>query len=157
MQLTVGEVRETQVDNHKTLQEIQQSQSQTNLTVEEIHLKNKEEQGKRQDGLDKVLENVQQTHSKTVDFGARTQEQYNVLTEGIEEVKKTVDTFKEGRDKDTDDKVLRNLVKSEFRGDIDYYVKRFQAGTREWVFDRVQNWLDDRLCQEGFPRLCKIS
>ena len=147
MQLTVGEVRETQVDNHKTLQEIQQSQSQTNLTVEEIHLKNTEEQGKRQDGLDKVLENVQQTHSKTVDFGARTQEQFNVLTEDIKEVKKTVDAFKEGRDKETDDKVLRNLVKSEFRGDIDYYVQRFQAGTREWVFDRVQNWLDDRSSQ----------
>ena len=143
MQLTVGEVRETQVDNHKTLQEIQQSQSQTNLAVEEIHLKNTEERGKRQDGLDKVIENVQQTHSKMVDFGARTQEQYNVLTEGIKEVKKTVDAFKEGRDKETDDKVLRNLVKSEFRGDIEYYVQRFQAGTREWVFDRVQNWLDD--------------
>ena len=147
MQLTVGEVRETQVDNHKTLQEIQQSQSQTNLTVEEIHLKNTEEQGKRQDGLDKVLENEQQTHSKTVDFGARTRQQYDVLTEGIEEVKKTFDTFKEGRDKETDDKVLRNLVKSEFRGDIEYYVQRFQAGTREWVFDRVQNWLDDRSSQ----------
>ena len=147
MQLTVGKVRESQADNHKTLQEIQQSQSQTNLTVEEIHLKNTEEQGKRQDGLDKVLENVQQTHSKTVDFGARTQEQFNVLTEDIKEVKKTVDAFKEGRDKETDDKVLRNLVKSEFRGDIDYYVQRFQAGTREWVFDRVQNWLDDRSSQ----------
>ena len=147
MQLTVGKVRESQADNHKTLQEIQQSQSQTNLTVEEIHLKNTEEQGKRQDGLDKVLENVQQTHSKTVDFGARTQEQFNVLTEDIKQVKKTVDAFKEGRDKETDDKVLRNLVKSEFRGDIDYYVQRFQAGTREWVFDRVQNWLDDRSSQ----------
>ena len=147
MQLTVGEVRETQVDNHKTLQEIQQSQSQTNLAVEEIHLKNTEEQGKRQDGLDKVIENVQQTHSKIVDFGARTQEQYNLLTEGIKEVKKTVDAFKEERDKETDDKVLRNLVKSEFRGDIEYYVQRFQAGTREWVFDRVQNWLDDRSSQ----------
>ena len=147
MQLTVGKVRETQVDNHKTLQEIQQSQSQTNLTVEEIHFKNTEEQGKRQDGLDKVLENVQQTNSKIDDFGARTREQYNVLTEGIEEVKKRVDAFEEGRDKETDDKVLRNLVKSEFRGDIEYYVRRFQAGTREWVFDRVQNWLDDRSSQ----------
>ena len=26
-------------------------------------------------------------------------------------------------------------------------MQRFQAGTREWVFDRVQNWLDDRSSQ----------
>ena len=30
---------------------------------------------------------------------------------------------------------------------IEYYVQRFQEGTREWVFDRVQNWLDDRRSQ----------
>ena len=165
MQLKVGEIRETQVDDRKTLKEIKQSLSQTNLTLEEIRLKNAEDQRKRQDGLDKVLEEVQQSHSKIVDFGARTQEQYeeiqrshskivdfgartqkqyDVLTEGIEEVKKTVDTFKEGRNKETDDKVLRNLVKSEFKGDIDYYLERFQEGTREWVFDSVQNFLDDR-------------
>ena len=143
IQKTMEEIQRTQTK----MRETQVDESQTNLTVEEIHLKNMEEQGKRQDGLDKVLENEQQTHSKTVDFGARTRQQYDVLTEGIEEVKKTFDTFKEGRDKETDDKVLRNLVKSEFRGDIEYYVQRFQAGTREWVFDRVQNWLDDRSSQ----------
>ena len=165
MQLKVGEIRETQVDDRKTLKEIKQSLSQTNLTLEEVRLKNTEDQRKRQDRLDKVLEEVQQSHSKIVDFGARTQEQYeeiqrshskivdfgastqkqyDVLTEGIEEVKKTVDTFKEGRQKETDDKVLRNLVKSEFKGDIDYYLERFQEGTRQWVFDSVQNFLDDR-------------
>ena len=165
MQLKVGEIRETQVDDRKTLKEIKQSLSQTNLTLGEIRLKNTEDQRKRQDRLDKVLEEVQQSHSKIVDFGARTQEQYeeiqrshskivdfgastqkqyDVLTEGIEEVKKTVGTFKEGREKETDDKVLRNLVKSEFKGDIDYYLERFQEGTRQWVFDSVQNFLDDR-------------
>ena len=56
-------------------------------------------------------------------------------------------SLKEGKDKDSSDEVLRNLTKSEFRGDIEYYVQRFQEGTREWVFDGVLNWLDDRSSQ----------
>ena len=158
MQLTNSEVRQTQLGDQKTLQEIKQSQSQTQLTLEEIRLKNTEDQGKRQDSLDKVLEEIQQSHSKTketvegvcsqiVDIGTRTQEQYEELTGGIQEIKETVNTLKERRDQKTDDAVLPNLVKSEFKGDIEYYAERFQEGTREWVFDRVQNWLDDRSSQ----------
>ena len=37
--------------------------------------------------------------------------------------------------------------KAEFRGDIEYYAERFQEGTSEWIFDRVQNWLDDTSSQ----------
>ena len=158
MQRTNSEVRQTQLGDQKTLKEIKQSQSQTKLTLEEIRLKNTEDQEKRQDSLDKVLEEIQQSHSKTketvegvnrqiVDIGTRTLEQYEELTGGIQEIKETFDTLKAGRDKKTDDAVLRNLVKSEFKGDIEYYAERFQEGTREWVFDRVQNWLDDRCSQ----------
>ena len=66
---------------------------------------------------------------------------------GLKEIKEAVYSLKEGKDKDSSDEVLRNLTKSEFSGDIEYYVQRFQEGTREWVFDRVQNWLDDRRSQ----------
>ena len=66
---------------------------------------------------------------------------------GLKELKETVGCLKEGKDKDRADEVLRKLTKSEFRGDIEYYVQRFQEGTREWVFERVQNWLDDRSSQ----------
>ena len=66
---------------------------------------------------------------------------------GLKEIKEAVYSLKEGKDKDSSDEVLGNLTKSEFRGDIEYYVQRFQEGTREWVFDRVQNWLDDRSSQ----------
>ena len=61
--------------------------------------------------------------------------------------KRQVYSLKEGKDKDSSDEVLRNLTKSEFSGDIEYYVQRFQEGTRKWAFDRVQNWLDDRSSQ----------
>lgn len=43
------------------------------------------------------------------------------------------------------DELFRNLVKFEFKGDIEYYVQRFQDGICEWIFKRVDDWLDDRM------------
>ena len=64
---------------------------------------------------------------------------------GLKEIKQRAE--KDLKDKDRSEEVLRNLTKSEFRGDIEYYAERFQEGTREWVFDSVQKWLDDRSYQ----------
>ena len=72
------------------------------------------------------------------------QETVNEMAEGLQQVKEVMNTLKEGREKDRTDEALRNLAKAEFKGDIEYYVQQFKAGTREWVFNRVQNWLDDR-------------
>ncbi|KAL9961960.1 hypothetical protein ACROYT_G031006 [Oculina patagonica] len=65
----------------------------------------------------------------------------------LEEVKQAVESLKGERDKDREEEVLRNLAKLEFKGDIEDHVGRFQEGTREWVFNKVQNWLDDRTSQ----------
>ena len=138
----------------KVLEEMQQSHSKTKETVEGVRREMADIGARNQE----QYEEVQRSHSKTekivegvcsqiVDIATRTQEQYEELTVGIQEIKETVNTLKEGRDQKTDDEVLRNLVKSEFKGDIEYYAERFQKGTREWVFDRVQNWLDDRSSQ----------
>jgi len=42
------------------------------------------------------------------------------------------------------DELLRNLPKSEVKGDIEYHAKRFQEGTREWIFKRLDDCLNDR-------------
>ena len=86
------------------------------------------------------LKNLQQTQSKT-------QETVNEMATGLQQVKEGMNTLKEGREKDRADEALWNLAKAEFKGDIEYYVQRFQTDTREWVFNRVQNWLDDRSSQ----------
>ncbi|KAL9961943.1 hypothetical protein ACROYT_G030987 [Oculina patagonica] len=39
------------------------------------------------------------------------------------------------------------MAKSEFKGDIEYHAQRFQEGTREWIFKKVDDWLDDRTSQ----------
>ena len=138
----------------KLLEEIKQSHSKTKETVEgvrrqiaDIGARNQEQYEEVQRSHSKTEKTVKGVCSQIVDIGTRTQEQYEELTGGIQEIKETVNTLKEGRDQKTDDEVLRNLVKSEFKGDIEYYAERFQEGTREWVFDRVQNWLDDRSSQ----------
>ena len=78
---------------------------------------------------------------------AKSEQAINNITVGLEEVKQVVDGLKEQRDKEKAATVLQKLSKSEFKGDIDYHLQRFQVGTREWIFDRVQNWLDDRSSQ----------
>ena len=80
---------------------------------------------------------------------ARTQ---NKTRKAIEEVhwmlKKTVNKNLNGATEDKDsDEILKNLAKSEFKGDIEFHAGRFQAYTREWVFQEVEGWLDNRNCQ----------
>ena len=62
----------------------------------------------------------------------------------LQAVKQAVDGLKEGREAGTEEHVLQNLAKSEFIGDIEFHVGRYQEGTREWVFNEVENWLGDR-------------
>ena len=52
--------------------------------------------------------------------------------------------MKRKREIDRADELLKNLAKSEFKGDIEYHAQRFQEGTREWIFKRLDDWLDDR-------------
>ena len=66
---------------------------------------------------------------------------------GVERINEKLDSLKGEKDKNRSEEVLQKLAKSEFRGDIEYHLQRFQDGTREWVFDRVQNWLNDRSSQ----------
>ena len=107
------------------LKNIYQSQSKTNQAVEDVGLA----QAKTLQRVDEVCQNVKEVEA------------------GLKEVKETVKSLRDGRNKDRSEEVLQKLAKSEFRRDIEHYAERFQEGTREWVFDRVQNWLDDRSSQ----------
>ena len=76
----------------------------------------------------------------------KTQQTVEKVVDGILELKETVGSLKE-RYNGRDDEVLRNLVDPDFSNDIENLLERFQVGTREWVFDKVQNWLDDKSSQ----------
>ena len=54
------------------------------------------------------------------------------------------DKIRESTQEVKPDEVLKTLVKSEFQGDIEYHAKKFQEGTRDWIFKSIKDWLDDR-------------
>ena len=145
-QMTVEDIHLTQASTQKTVEDIHQTHSKTQKTVDDIH----QSLAKTQ----KTVEDVHQTQAntqKTVEDVRHsmnnTQQSFEEVSARLKEIKETVDSLNDAKEKDRTDEVLSNLTKSEFRGDIEYHAERFQEGTREWVFDRVQNWLDDRSSQ----------
>ena len=134
---TQQEVRHTQLEDHEILQD-------NKLTLEEV----RQMSTKTQEMLDEVHLTQTKTH-ETVEGVAKTQEErFRAFEADLHEIKQSVGSLKEERKRESQaDEVLRNLAKSEFKGDIEYHVGRFQEGTREWVFNKVQNWLDDRNSQ----------
>ena len=135
----VEDVLLAQVKTQMTVEDIHQTQARTQKTVEDIH----QTQAKTQ----RRVEDIHHIHTQTHQSVKEVNQNVGEVVTGLKEIKEAMYSLKEGKDKDSSDQVLRNLTKSEFRGDIEYYAQRFQEGTREWVFDSVQNWLDNRSSQ----------
>ena len=136
------DIRQTQLRLSKTvedstlkMEELCQSLSKTQDVVDEaveIELKGQQEMRAAQSRLERVCESQSKT-SQAVDE----------IRESIQEVKQEVKSLTQKRNEQADE-VLRTLVKSEFKGDIDFHAKKFQEGTREWIFKSIEDWLDDR-------------
>ena len=118
-------IYQSQSQTHEAVEDVRQAQIKTQTTVEDV----RQAQAKTQQSVDEVCQNVKEVEA------------------GLKDINEKLESLKDEKDRDRSEEVLRNLTKSEFRGDIEYYAERFQEGTREWVFDRVQNWLDDRSSQ----------
>ena len=139
-QQAIEEFCQTQIKTEQAMEDFCQTQTKTEQTVGDLH----QTQTKAKQAIEELCQTQAKTQ-QTVEEVAKIHEQhYQTLQAGLREVREAVDSFKEGKEKDNTDEVLCNLAKSEFKGDIEYYLERFQADTREWVFNRVQNWLDDR-------------
>lgn len=83
------------------------------------------------------LEELSQCHTKTVLAVEEVQE-------GIKELKQVAEDEKNRREAEREVEVLSNLAKAEFEVDFEYHAQRFQEGTREWIFKKVDEWLDDK-------------
>ena len=161
---TLQEVHQIQHEDHSTLQvtyqaveDVRQINQDTNQVVKEVLKTQQEVHLKQQETAEKIrqaqqedrdtLQELHHTQSKTqqiVEDVVKTQEEH---FKTLQAVKQAVDGSKEGREAGTEEQVLQNLAKSEFIGDIEFLVGRYQEGTREWVFNEVENWLDDRNCE----------
>ena len=66
------------------------------------------------------------------------------IQEEVLEVKKSIEDLNQRGQANRTEEILNVLAKSEFEGDIEFHVSRFQEGTREWIFKKIEGWLDDR-------------
>ncbi|CAH3024687.1 unnamed protein product [Porites evermanni] len=80
---------------------------------------------------------------KVCDSQSKTIHAVDVMHESIQEVKQEVKGLTKRKNGHADE-VLKTLVKSEFKGDIEFHANKFQEGTREWIFESIKDWLDDR-------------
>ena len=172
-QHSIEEVRRTQLEDHKTHQnsksvlgEVHRSQSTTQRSIEEVRRTQLEDHKTLQDSKSVLGEihrsqtttqrSIEEKIQSTIQGAAKSQdERLESLQTGLQEVKLAVRELSKGRNSGSqEDECLRNLVKSEFKGDIEFHVQRFQEDTREWVFSKVENWLDDRNSQNRVMVIC---
>ena len=142
-QQVVEDVRQINQDTNQVVKEVLKTQQEVHLKQQETTEKVRQAQQEDRD----TLQELHHTQSKTqqiVEDVVKTQEEH---FKTLQAVKQAVDGLKEGREAGTEEQVLQNLAKSEFIGDIEFLVGRYQEGTREWVFNEVENWLDDRNSQ----------
>ena len=74
---------------------------------------------------------------------SKTNQTVDEIRESIQEVNQEVKSLTKKRSEQADE-VLKTLVKSKFKGDIEFHANKFQEGTREWIFKSIEDWLDDR-------------
>ena len=144
---------DSEEDIKTQLKDIHQSQTKTEETISQVlqtQLKLSETQCKTQDVAEEVLKATNEAHQESVlrfekvcESQSKTTQAVVVVHESIQDVKEEVKSLTKKRNKHADE-VLKTLVMSEFKGDIEYHAEKFQEGTREWIFKRIEGWLDDR-------------
>ncbi|CAH3180650.1 unnamed protein product [Porites lobata] len=147
-------------DIHQRQLKLSETQCKTQDVAEEVlrvELKGEKILLDSKSKLDEVSQLVYATHQatneahqenilrldKVCDSQSKTIHAVDVIHESIQEVKQEVKGLTKRKNEHADE-VLKTLVKSEFKGDIEFHANKFQEGTREWIFKSIKDWLDDR-------------
>ena len=147
-------------DIHQRQLKLSETQCKTQDVAEEVlrvELKGQKILLDSKSKLDEVSQLVYATHqatneahqenilrlNKMCDSQSKTIHAVDVIHESIQEVKQEVKGLTKRKNEHADE-VLKTLVKSEFKGDIEFHANKFQEGTREWIFKSIEDWLDDR-------------
>ena len=140
---------DSEEDIKTQLKDIHQTQLKLSKTVEDGTLKMEELRqalSKTQDVVDEAVEIELKGQQEMRAAQSRLEgvcESQDEIRASIQEVKEEVKSLTKKRNEQADE-VLRTLVKSEFKGDIEFHANKFQEGTREWIFESIEDWLDDR-------------
>ena len=92
----------------------------------------------------KTLADTKNTLEKLSQCQTKTLVAVEEVQEGIRKFNQVAEDEKNRREAEREIEVLNNLAKAEFEVDIQYHAQRFQEGTREWIFKKVDEWLDNR-------------
>ena len=140
---------DSEEDIKTQLKDIQQTQLKLSKTVEDGTLKMEELRqalSRTQDVVDEAVEIELKGQQEMRAAQSRLEgvcESQDEIRASIQEVKEEVKSLTKKRNEQADE-VLRTLVKSEFKGDIEFHANKFQEGTREWIFKSIEDWLDDQ-------------
>ncbi|KAL9961940.1 hypothetical protein ACROYT_G030984 [Oculina patagonica] len=140
---TLRDWADSDEDIKSQLKDIRQGQTETQQQVEKVLQIQLEDHKTLQDSISR-LECVSQTQTTT---RQAVEEVHETLQAGLQDVKQEFENLKRKREMDRADDLLKTLAMSEFKGDIEYHAQRFQEGTREWIFKKVDDWLDDKTSQ----------
>ena len=127
---------ESEEDTWSQLRDIRNFQIQMHEDVADLRQNQIEDQ--------KILEDTKFRLEKLSQCQAKTLEAVEEMQVGIEEFKQVAEYEKKKREDHWEVEALKNLAKVDFRGDIEYHAQRFQEGTREWIFQKIDEWLDDK-------------
>ena len=131
---------DSEEDTKSQLRDISHAQTETKEIVSELR-QTQQECGIMLEENKSRLEELSKRQATTHEA---VKEGHETLHIDLKEVKQEIDQLKKKQEIDMSDEILRNLAKAEFKGDIEHHTERFQQGTREWIFKKVEEWLDDR-------------
>ena len=113
------QVLQTQQENHRTLQDTQQT-------------------------VGRVEQTLQDTHQGVGNLQQMLHEVWTIQRESQQQIKYEAANSEERRDKAEEDKVLRKLAKVNTERVIEYYSGKYLEKTRLHIFEKIELWLDDR-------------
>ena len=137
---------ESEEDTKSQLRDIRNFQIQMHEDVADLRQNQIEDQ--------KILEDTKFRLEKLSQCQAKTLEAVEEMQVGIEEFKQVAEYEKKKREDHWEAEALKNLAKVDFRGDIEYHAQRFQEGTREWIFQKIDEWLDDKSSENRVMVCC---
>ncbi|XP_022795080.1 uncharacterized protein LOC111333714 [Stylophora pistillata] len=124
----LGDIRRNQIETQGILSKVVQTQHDCGKVLEENKSK---------------LHELEESQAKTCEV---VQERHETLKTDFQEFKRQLEQLEKKQQRERSDEILKNLMKAEFKGEIEHHAEKFQEGTREWIFRQVEEWLDERNC-----------
>ena len=138
-QQTVGRVEHTLQDTHQTVCQVEHTQMEASKLHKEDHRTLQDTHQK----VSRVEQTLQDTHHAVGNLQQMLQEVRTTQQESQQQIKREAANAEERNDKAEEDEALRKLAKVNTERVIQYHSGKYQEGTRLHIFEKIKLWLDD--------------